>query len=169
MTFCGNVYEFNSSNYIFINLLVFFVVNYTASSLFVVIIIVVDYHKIWSSGLRCFVCISKSPRIVVCLILKDGFWVVHIAFGNSFSQSSISGRIPCKSPYTLSRTCYYYISLGKFFLYQRWLMAFQKSLRDHKYQVFRILLNILGDLNNAIMWRISARDSISSYSKPLFF
>ena len=55
------------------------------------------------------------------------------------------------------------------FSHQRELMFFHKSLSNSKSpQVSRTLLSILADFNNAVIWMISARLSISNSSRPLY-
>ena len=47
-------------------------------------------------------------------------------------------------------------------------MVFHWSLCDSKFpQVYRTLFSILGDLNTALVWIVSARPLISHYSGPL--
>ena len=43
-------------------------------------------------------------------------------------------------------------------------MVFHWNFSDSKYQVSRTLLNILADLNNAVVWMVSTRPVISKSS-----
>ena len=65
--------------------------------------------------------------------------------------------------------CYYYhynISL-RVFSHRHKLKVFHWSLCDNKSpQVFRTLLSILADLNNAVVWMVSTRLLISNFSSP---
>ena len=55
----------------------------------------------------------------------------------------------------------------KSFSHHRWLMVSHWSLNDGKSpQVSRILLNILANLNNDVVWMVSARPLISKSSSP---
>ena len=71
----------------------------------------------------------------------------------------------------LTLTMYFYLTVSDFFSQQRLLIIFHESLRESKSPlVFRILLNILPDLNNAVVWMVSIRPPISNslnlLSKP---
>ena len=53
------------------------------------------------------------------------------------------------------------------FSHQSSLMVFRWSLSDSRSsQVFRSLLSILADLNNAVVWMVSIRPLISKFSTP---
>ena len=55
--------------------------------------------------------------------------------------------------------------LESFFLYQHEVMVFRWSMSDSKSpRVSWILLNILADLNNAVVWTVSTRPVISKSS-----
>ena len=56
---------------------------------------------------------------------------------------------------------YYYYSFSSF-SYQRWPLVFHWSLRDSKSpQIYRSLLSILADLNNAVPWMLTTSPLIS--------
>ena len=53
------------------------------------------------------------------------------------------------------------------FSHQRSLMVFYWTLSDCKFpQIFRMLLTILVDLNNSVIWMVSTRPLISKYPSP---
>ena len=59
---------------------------------------------------------------------------------------------------------YFYITPFEFFL-----LVLANGVRMSKYsQVSRTLLSILTDLNNAVVWMVSARPSISNTPNPLY-
>ena len=99
----------------------------------------VDYYKVWSSGRDLVIHVyAEVPQEFMCVIFQDRCWVMHIPFAIIiiYSFSSFSN--------------------------QRLLMVSHQSLRDNKSpQVSRISLNILVDLNNAVVWIISTRSLVS--------
>ena len=64
---------------------------------------------------------------------------------------------------SLSQLFYFFL---RFFSHQRWLMVFHWSLRDTKSpQVTMTLLSVLADLNNTVVWIVSARPPISNFCR----
>ena len=100
--------------------------------------------------------IIKSQRKVGLFCFCYLFWMILIPF---FSQSSI--------PKYLQFLLSFIITLSRVFSRLRKLMVFHWSLSDSKSpQVFRTLLSILADFNNAVLRVVSILPPISNSSSP---
>ena len=129
-----------------------------------------------SKVIRFFFCCWPSLALVIWLrfgdlfvyqnpnlIFLDGFWVVHIPFVRMVKFKLLAQF----TVHHLPHYYYYYCLLLESFSHQFLLMVLHWSLSDSKSpQVSRTLPTILAVLNNAVVWLVSTRHTISKSFSP---